>query len=435
MARTTTKKNSYTYTGKADPDTGRYLGYDELIRKGDSGQAVTDIQNALNTWSGGTLNLNSGTYDDATAAAVSAYKQAMQSVGRGSGNTYGTTIGNNTLKTLFATPSSVNSGNYNPETDNRYLGEGTYGNQQLAGLTSNYNSGVSSLGSAYNSGKAQANANYDEMARQYYINSRQNENALSEQLSNLGITGGGSETALMNILNAYGTNLQNNENYRNQVLADLNNTYMNNLSSLNSSYSSAYNNLYGQLAQAEAEYDAQRQAEDNAMLQAYAQNMLASSVAAAAAAEQAKVDQWNSNVQDRMAEQLAKGDTIYTWTGDDGRMHWTTYQSKGIANGGAKLTASNYQKKKVANSSSSSSSGSSRGSSSSSSRGSSSSGSTSSSGSSNRVSSPAAGTDYVLAYTDITGYGGLRPSTNPLANRVGATAALQSLANSLLGGR
>ncbi len=65
-----------------------------------------------------------------------------------------------------------------------------------------------------------ANSNYDELARQAYILKRQNENALPQQLAALGISGGGSESANLELAANYENNLAGNEQARQQALRD-----------------------------------------------------------------------------------------------------------------------------------------------------------------------------------------------------------------------
>lgn len=64
----------------------------------------------------------------------------------------------------------------------------------------------------------QTNANYDSSARQAYIRYMQNRKALPSSLNALGVRGGASETALMNLYNNYGTSHANNEAARNSAL-------------------------------------------------------------------------------------------------------------------------------------------------------------------------------------------------------------------------
>lgn len=65
-----------------------------------------------------------------------------------------------------------------------------------------------------------ANQGYDEMARQAYILKRQQEVALPQQLAAMGISGGGSETANLQLQTNYQNNLNQNEQARQQMLKD-----------------------------------------------------------------------------------------------------------------------------------------------------------------------------------------------------------------------
>ena len=66
----------------------------------------------------------------------------------------------------------------------------------------------------------QANTGYDEMARQAYILKRQQEKALPQQLVAMGISGGGSESANLQLQANYQNNLNQNELERQQMLKD-----------------------------------------------------------------------------------------------------------------------------------------------------------------------------------------------------------------------
>ena len=65
-----------------------------------------------------------------------------------------------------------------------------------------------------------ANQGYDDMARQAYIAMRQSQNALPQQLAALGISGGGSETANLQLQTNYQNNLNTTEQQRAQMLKD-----------------------------------------------------------------------------------------------------------------------------------------------------------------------------------------------------------------------
>lgn len=65
-----------------------------------------------------------------------------------------------------------------------------------------------------------ASAEYDDLARQAYILKRQQEMALPQQLSAMGISGGGSESANMQLQANYQNNLNNNEKARQRMMQD-----------------------------------------------------------------------------------------------------------------------------------------------------------------------------------------------------------------------
>ena len=65
-----------------------------------------------------------------------------------------------------------------------------------------------------------ANSEYDNLAREAYINMRQSQNALPQQLAALGISGGGSETANLKLQTNYQNNLHTSEQQRAQMLQD-----------------------------------------------------------------------------------------------------------------------------------------------------------------------------------------------------------------------
>ena len=71
------------------------------------------------------------------------------------------------------------------------------------------------------------NAAYDDMAREAYINSRQNEMNLPQQLAAQGITGGAAESTLLGLATNYENNLYDNEKSRQNQLASIANSEIN----------------------------------------------------------------------------------------------------------------------------------------------------------------------------------------------------------------
>ena len=70
------------------------------------------------------------------------------------------------------------------------------------------------------SAQTQANSEYDDLARQAFINMKLSQKALPQQLSALGISGGGSESANLKLQTNYQNNLHTSEQQRAQMLKD-----------------------------------------------------------------------------------------------------------------------------------------------------------------------------------------------------------------------
>ena len=175
----------------------------------------------------------------------------------------------------------------------------------------------------------QINNAYDMSARDYYQLYKTQQAKLPENLSKAGVTGGASESAQLKLMNNYSENLYKNEAARNNQLAGVNQNYNDKIAQNSINAANQMANAYLQMAQQQLAYkrqdelaakEQQAQAEENAAAQTVAQ--------------------WNANVRARMEEQLAKGDTIWTWTDENGKIHWTTYESRGLAMGGKKLSPS-----------------------------------------------------------------------------------------------
>lgn len=175
----------------------------------------------------------------------------------------------------------------------------------------------------------QINNNYDLSARNFYQLYKTQQAKLPENLSRAGVTGGASESAQLKLLNNYSENLYKNEAARNGQLAGVDQNYNDKIAENSINAASKMANAYLQLAQQQMSYkhedevaaaERQYEAEQRALEQ--------------------EIAKWNNNVQSRMRQQLEKGDTIWTWTDDDGRMHWTTYEAQGLAMGGKKLSPS-----------------------------------------------------------------------------------------------
>lgn len=187
--------------------------------------------------------------------------------------------------------------------------------------------------------KDQINSAYDASARDYYRLYKTQQKELPQNLSKAGVTGGASESSELKLMNAYSDNLYKNESARNSQLAGVDADYNNKVAQNSVAYANQLSNAYLQMAQQAYKHQQEEQA---AQLQAQAK-------AEADAAEQqaaAEVAQWNENVRTAMQKRLAQGKTVWTWTDDDGKIHWTTDESKGLAMGGKKLTPSTDSTKK-----------------------------------------------------------------------------------------
>ena len=94
---------------------------------------------------------------------------------------------------------------------------------------------------------ATTNANYDNSARQAYVQYMQRQRALPSQLQNLGVNGGATESGLLNLYNNYGSAHASNEQQRN---ADLTTNQQNRDDAYNSAYQAYLSDLNQQKQQA-----------------------------------------------------------------------------------------------------------------------------------------------------------------------------------------
>lgn len=69
------------------------------------------------------------------------------------------------------------------------------------------------------------NRQYNDAARNYYSQYMQNQKVLPERLSNLGVTGGATESALLKLMNQYSGNMYQNQNARANALNNINMQY------------------------------------------------------------------------------------------------------------------------------------------------------------------------------------------------------------------
>lgn len=85
--------------------------------------------------------------------------------------------------------------------------------------TNSFNDLANHLQSTLTSNNAQTNANYNDTARQAYVNYMRNQRALPSQLQALGVNGGATESGLLNLFNNYGNEHAANEQQRAAELA------------------------------------------------------------------------------------------------------------------------------------------------------------------------------------------------------------------------
>ena len=103
---------------------------------------------------------------------------------------------------------------------------------------------VSGLGNQLKADQGTTNAQYNNNARQYYIQNMQAQKSLPSQLANNGLTGGASESAVIRMNNAYGQNLANNESGRATSLNNLQTTYNNNVAEYDRAYKDKLSKAY-----------------------------------------------------------------------------------------------------------------------------------------------------------------------------------------------
>ena len=94
---------------------------------------------------------------------------------------------------------------------------------------------------------ATTNANYDNSARQAYVQYMQRQRALPSQLQSLGVNGGATESGLLNLYNNYGSSHAANEQQRN---ADLTTNQQNRDDAYNNAYQAYLSDLNEQKQQA-----------------------------------------------------------------------------------------------------------------------------------------------------------------------------------------
>ena len=152
-------------------------------------------------------------------------------VGNNISNIYRTTVGNRTFQV-------------DPASQGGYIN--AYG-QYEADRTNQLNETRNQLDRTLAQNNATTNANYDNSARQAYVQYMQRQRALPSQLQNLGVRGGATESGLLNLYNNYGSSHAANEQQRN---ADLTTNQQNRDDAYNNAYQAYLSDLNEQKQQA-----------------------------------------------------------------------------------------------------------------------------------------------------------------------------------------
>lgn len=130
--------------------------------------------------------------------------------------------------------------------------EKTY-NELLSGANNSYQTLKNMRNDNYNYSSGVVNNNSDEALRQAYIGKMMQQRNLNQQLSAMGRSGGASESTLLNLANAYGSQRGQTERQRTDLLSGLTNE----LNSGNAQDTLWYNNLVNQY---KSQYAASRDA-------------------------------------------------------------------------------------------------------------------------------------------------------------------------------
>ena len=124
-------------------------------------------------------------------------------------------------------------------------------NRVAGNIGSNYDSTVGRLDAARNKAMKDVNADAERSLRQAYINSELTKKGLNQRLSAMGYNGGATESTMADLANQYSRSRGGINTTRNSNIADLNETYANNLANALQAYNNAMNNLEMQRIQME----------------------------------------------------------------------------------------------------------------------------------------------------------------------------------------
>lgn len=128
-------------------------------------------------------------------------------------------------------------------------------NDTTAALSKNLNSSLDTMKKNYEYGQGIQNDDAAKSLREAYVNYMMNKRNLNQNLSAAGVSGGATESSLANLFNNYGTSRNNINTTLAKNLAQLLNTYENNVAAANQLYNSQYaeaaNNRMAQFNQLE----------------------------------------------------------------------------------------------------------------------------------------------------------------------------------------
>ena len=152
-------------------------------------------------------------------------------------------VGNN-ISNIYRTTVNGKTYQIDPASQGGYMS--AYG-QYETDRTNQLNATRQQLDNTLAQNNATTNANYDNSARQAYVQYMQRQRALPSQLQALGVNGGATESGLLNLYNNYGSSHAANEQQRN---ADLTTNQQNRDDAYNSAYQAYLSDLNEQKQQA-----------------------------------------------------------------------------------------------------------------------------------------------------------------------------------------
>lgn len=242
--------------------------YNQGISKPKGGlSSIWDNYNPIKNDSGAVTTINNGPkYNQGINGGLSdSFKKSLgtsSKSGSGTGTTSNSSDAAAYLASLYANRNNNAQANYDAalaRINNAYdTAAQSYGDI--------YNRGISALDASYKAQQDKLNSQAADSLREAYINRRLSERDLPQQLAAMGISGGASETSLLNLVNSEGNARASINRGLNDNLADLASNYNDNANNLFSAYqqqlaglantrASALNDLEMQLANQNNDYE------------------------------------------------------------------------------------------------------------------------------------------------------------------------------------